>query len=160
MARRSSEGKRENAEEFYSLKEAADYAHICRQAIFVAIQKGNLKAVKKPLVYPNGNIEMRWCILRSDLDEYRKSKHLSDKRIVDGEKLFDIEDDRWSVLHASKTLSSMIGRPITIYHLYYLLRFGKLRGYKKGGCWIIKRQDLLELYEKHAEFFSDRQIKN
>lgn len=132
--------------EFFSLADAARFSHVGRQAVFVAIKKGQLKATKK--MGTSG--KMQWFIKRSDLDEYRANKYCRDKRVVDGEKLFDIENDRWSVLHASKTLSAMLGKPFPTAHIYYLLRTGKIRGMRKGGSWVISRDSLVDLYYKES----------
>ena len=129
--------------EFYSLSKASLYAHVCRQAIFLAIKKGQLKAEKKEV---NGRIQ--WIIKRSHLDEYRSGKYNREKRMVDGEKLFDLALDRWSVLHAAKTISSILRKPYPTAHIYYLLRTGKIIGKKKAGAWVISRDELIKLYHK------------
>lgn len=138
-------------QEFNSLAEAARYARIGRQAIYLAILKNQLKAEKKMVPTKKGAEVERWVVRRDDIDEYRRSKYNREKRMVDGEKLFDIEHDRWSVLHASKALSSMLKRPYPTHHLYYLLRRGSLRGQKKGSAWIIKREDLLKIFMKETK---------
>ncbi len=131
--------------EFQSLKEAADYAKVHRQAIFMAIKKNQLKGEKKEI-----HGKSQWCIFRKDLDEYRSNKYNREKRIVDGEKLFDLELDRWSVLHAAKTLSAVLGKPYPPAHIYYLLRTGQLRAQKKAGAWVITRQELIDLYKTES----------
>jgi hypothetical protein len=134
--------------EFTSLRDVAKYAHITPQAVYSAIQKGQLKATKKRVLNKRGCHLEQWTVLVKDLEEYRMSKYDRDKRIVDGEKLFDIEHDRWSVLHAAKTLSLMLGIPFTTQKMYYLLRVGKITAYKKGGAWIIKKEELLRIYQE------------
>lgn len=140
-------------EKFYSLAEAAKYAHVCRHAIFVAIRKKNLKAEKKMILKANGTNKWQWVIFRKDLDEYRASKYNRDKRVVDGEKLFDLENDKWSILHAAKTLSTMLGRHYTTARLYYLLRMGKIRGFKRGNAWVLSKDTVREIYyEERCEY--------
>ena len=136
---------RETKTEFGSLKEAAEYSHVERQAIYVAIKKGQLKAEKRYIK----NVP-HWIIQKADVDAYRASKYNREKRIWEGEKLFDIANDKWSVLHASKVLSAMLPTPIPPAHLYYLLRIGMLRGMKKGNSWVIRRDDLINLYFKES----------
>lgn len=133
-------------EEFTSLTEAGNYAHTTRQAIFVAIKKGELKATKRRVFNKRNRWLDQWVIQRGDLDEYRMSKYNREKRKVDGEKLFDIERDRWSVLHAAKAISTMLGISYPAYRLYYQLRIGKVRGFKKAGAWIIKKDEFLRIY--------------
>lgn len=137
-------------DKFYSLQEAAVYAHVCRQAIYVAIRKGQLRAEKMYMARGNGRNQMQWVIDRHDLDVYRSSKYNREKRMVEGEKLFDIELDRWSVLHAAKTLSSALGYHYKSSRIYYLLRIGKIRGYKKGSAWVISRDTLMEIYHQET----------
>ncbi len=140
----------EENDQFYSLAEAAKYSRVCRQAVFLAIQKKQLKAEKRMMVGAGGKRRLQWVINRKDLDAYRSSKYNREKRIVDGEKLFDIENDRWSVLHASKVLSEMLGRAYPAAHIYYLIRYGKLRAHKKGNAWVISRESLLNLYNQES----------
>lgn len=133
---------------FTSLKKAADYAHVTRQAIFLAIKKNQLKAQKSKI---KGQIY--WIIKRSDLDEYRSTKYNREKRLFEGEHIISLEKDKWSVLHASKTLAHMLGRPYQTAHIYYLLRTGQLRGFKRGGMWVLSPLDVKELYRKEMGLF-------
>ena len=146
---------------FYSLRSAGKYANVEGQAMYLAIKKGQLKAEKIKITYRNGSTREVWSIRRDDIDAYRKTKYLREKRYVDGEKLFDITNDKWSVLHASKVLHAMLDIPYPTGHLYYLIRTGQLQAYKKGGAWIIRQKDLVDLYEKECELLEKyRQIKN
>lgn len=128
---------------FNSLAQAAEYSHVSRQAIYVAIRKGEIKAEKRLV-----GKKMQWIITQEDLDAYRASKYIREKRVFEGKKLFDLSENRWSTLHAHKVLSQMLGRPYPLHHIYYLLRLGKLRAQKYGGAWVITKESLLELYEK------------
>ena len=141
----------EDPEVFRSLMQAAIYARTCRQAIFLAIMKHQLVAEKQFFQTKKGEWKNHWVITKKDLDIYRANKYNREKRVVDGQKLFDIGDDRWSVLHAAKTLSAMLGRNYPIAHIYYLLRTGQLRAYKKGNGWVLKKEQVEELYLKELE---------
>lgn len=153
--------KEKDPDTFYSLRTAGKYANVEGQAMYKAIKMGQLKAEKVEIFYRNGSKREVWAIRKEDIDEYRKTKYLREKRIVDGEKLFDISQDKWSVLHASKVLHSMLGIPYPPCHIYYLIRTGQLQAYKKAGAWIIRQQDLTDLYEKKFELLEKyRQIKN
>ena len=131
-------------EVFISLTEAGKYARVGRQAIFQAIKKKQLKAVKKML----RKNQAQWIISRKDLDEYRSQKYNCEKREFQGEKLIDLEQNRWSVAQAAKVLSVMLCRSYPSAHLYYLLRIGELRAQKRGGMWVISKEELTKIYQK------------
>lgn len=141
----------ENLEEFNSLAEAGRYARVGAQAIYNAIKKGSLKATKKP-----GNFRNHWTILRKDLDEYRARKYSTDKISRGGEKVFDIENGSWSVFHAAKVLSEMLGRHFPTVTLYNWLHIGKLRATKKGHYWIISKEEVVRIYEKESGIKKDQ----
>ena len=144
----------ESSKEFLSLKEAASEGRVVRQAIFLAIKSGHLKGEKK-----NIRGRLQWTVLKEDLDSYRRNKYSRDKRVVDGQKLFDLEEGRYSVLHCAKILASSLGRPYHAYRLYYLLRIGELRGEKKGSAWVICKQELVDLFKREMAGFEDQQMK-
>ena len=129
--------------DFSSLAQAAEYSHVSRQAIYLAIRKGEIKAEKRLI-----GGKMQWIITQENLDAYRASKYIREKRVYNGKKLFDLSENRWSTLHAHKVLSQMLGRPYPLHHIYYLLRTGKLRADKCGAAWVITKESLLEIYEK------------
>jgi hypothetical protein len=133
----------EQNDEIFTLAQAADYAHVERQAIFVAIRDGKLIAEKRP----KGGL-LCWFVKRSDLDAYRASKYIRDKRIVDGQKLFDIENGRLSVFHLSKLLTKKLKRPYPTARIYHLLYTGALRASKKANAWVISAEDAEKLYLK------------
>ncbi len=126
-------------DEFFSLRQAADYGNVSRQAIYSAIHKGKLKAVKQ------GN---NWKIRRDDYDEYRLDRHNREKSVIGGEKVFDEAKGHYSIMFVSKALSAALGRPYPPQHLYYLIRTGQIEAFKKGSSWIIAAKDAQELYEK------------
>lgn len=126
-------------EEFFSLTEAAQYCHVTRQAIYVAIRKRNLVATKKG---------RRWNIKRSDMDYYRSNKYNRDRRKIGNELLFDMEKGFFSVLQVCKVISATIGRPYSLQHIYYLLRTGQLKAMKKGSAWVITKEDAIKLLDK------------
>lgn len=134
---------------FHSLTECAQYAGTSRQAVKVAIQKGHLKAVKKPFVHPKSKALMRtWHITLEDLEDYRRNKYNSEKRQINGERVFDYNADRWSVGFTAKVLSSAWGIPVPLTRVYYFLRTGQLRGFKKGVNWVINPEDVKRLAEE------------
>lgn len=132
-------------EYFTCLSEAANYARVGRQAIFLALKKKKLKGVKKTV-----GKRSYWLIRKEDVDAYRSQKYNREKRIIEGEPVIDIEKNRWSVSQAAKVLSLIFKRPYLPAHLYYLLRIGALRASKKGNMWVISQEDLSELYLKES----------
>jgi len=140
----------ESSEIFTSLNKAAAYAHVTRQAIFLAIKKKQLKAERNAI---GGRIY--WFIKRSDLDEYRSTKYNREKRMLEGEHIISLEKDKWSVLHAAKAIAHMLGRPYPAAHIYYLLRVGKLRGSKRGGMWVLSPTDIRALYRQEIGFVAE-----
>jgi hypothetical protein len=136
----------ENNEVFTSVRQAGRYARTTGQALFVAIKKGELKAKKMMVLNKRNRWMEQWCIRKGDIDEYRKSKYNRDKRTFEGEKLFDIERNRWSVLHASKALSTMLGIPYPAHRLYYQIRMGYIKASKKGSAWVIAKEEFVRIY--------------
>jgi len=146
----------ENDRIFYSLREAADYINTTRQAVYLAIKKGDLLAIRHQIFNsPKSAGRPQWIIKQSDLDEYRRHKHSPEKRKVDGEQIFDLSKDRWSIKDSAKALHVALGRPYSTQHIHYLLRRGRIRGYKKGGCWVLKREELLRIYQEESSQSSD-----
>jgi predicted DNA-binding protein YlxM (UPF0122 family) len=139
----------ESENEFYSLNEAAQDAKITRQGVYIAIRKGGLKATKtkEPTKYSKRG---QWVIKKADLDEYRANKYNRDKRKVEGESLFDLDRGYFSVNHVAKIMGKMLNHRVPTAHIYYMIRKGDLRAYKKGGAWVIKKEDAIALYEKES----------
>ncbi len=123
-------------DEFLTLIEAAHYIHVGRQAIYEAIRKNNIHAVKK---------DRRWVVTRQELDRYVENKYNSANRKFNGQKIFDLERGYYSVLQVSKIISEIIKIPYHTSRIYYLLRHGMLPGYKMGSQWVIKREDAIWL---------------
>jgi hypothetical protein len=109
------------------------------------VKKGRLKAEIHKV---NGRLCLK--ILKQDLDDYRSSKYNRMHRNVEGQKLFSMEENRWSVLMACKVISQMLGHPFHPCRLYYLLRKGILKGYRVGGAWVLKKEDLLEVCQRES----------
>lgn len=122
-----------------NLTEAANHSHVCRQAIYKAIQCGRLPAYKKGQC---------WYMLLDDLEMYRATKYRRDLKIINGEPVFDIEKGHFSVVQVSKILAEMLKKPYSEQKIYYKLRLGKLKGKRVGGQWVIEREDAVALYEQ------------
>jgi len=105
-----------------SITEAARINNVTRQAIYVAIKQGKLKAYKDT---------SRWTIRLKDLETYRKQKYSRTKSLFDGELLFDNNKGFFSVNQVAK----MLGVPAQ--KIYYATRIGLLKATRKGAAWVI-----------------------
>ena len=119
--------------EFNDLREVMAYAHVGRQALYLAISKGALKATKKG---------RKWTIFLKDLEEYRLNKYNRDKGKVDGEPVFDVEKGFFSVFHVAKILSRELGYHYKTQRIYYLIQHGRLKAMKKGSAWVIAKEEV------------------
>ena len=133
--------KKEN-KEFFSLAQAAHYTHVERQAIYVALRRGQLKGNK---------VNGRWHITQVQLDEYRANKYNADKKTFDGELVFSPERGHYSIIHVSKVISHHLGKHYPIQHIYYLIRQGKIKAFRKGKSWVIGKEQAEELLIKEIE---------
>ena len=114
-----------------SITEAARINNVTRQAIYVAIKLGKLKAVKRS----------RWQIEMKDLEEYRQNKYSRTRSLYNGELLFDNEKGYYSVNQVAKMLN------VPAQKIYYATRIGLLKAHRRGAAWVIHIDDI-ELYRR------------
>ena len=133
-------------DEFMSLNECAEYGKVTRQAIYVAIRKKQLVATMK---------DNRWHILRADYDNYRANKYNRDKRIFENEPVYDLEKGHFSVHQVVRVFSETLGRAYSLQHIYYLLRTGQIKGFKKGSSWVILKEDATKLLDMERGVLPD-----
>lgn len=145
---------RNDEADFHSLRDAEEYAHVTAQALYKAIRKGDLRAVKERFKGRDGRHRMVYSLTKKDIDEYKSGKYLRDKRKINGVHVFDIDRGDFSVLHISKLISSALGRPYPPYNIYYRLRMGDVTGRKIGRTWILSRETAQKLYD--AEVHEDQ----
>lgn len=131
-----------NPDQLLTIKEAAFLSSVGRQAIYIAIKKGALKA------HRDGK---RWRIWRLDLDAYQAHKYNRDKMRKDGEYVFDNAKGFLSVPQTAKMLSESMLRYYPANRLYYLLRTGQLRGHRKGSFWVVAKEDALALMQEEIK---------
>lgn len=131
------------------LRECSEYGHVMRQAIFVAIKKGRLKATK---------VRGRWVIRRGDYDAYRADKYNRDIAKIGDEYVFDAEKGHFSLRQIAKVFSVTIGVPYSVQRLYYLVRTGQLPAFRKGVSWVVLKEDAIKLLETEMGE-SQRQMK-
>ena len=127
------------------MREVTRYAKVTRAAIYAAMKKGRLKAIK---------VGMHYKISKAELDRYRMHKFSREERTVNGERIFDVERGTFSVYQVSKILSQELNRPCNTQRLYYLIRTGQLKTSRCGKTFVILREDLVDLIEK------EKQVKN
>lgn len=146
----------ESESEYYSLEQAGKATHVTKQAIYMAIKKGRLKAQKmtEPTKFARRG---QWVIKKSDLDAYRANKYNREDYKIDGEKVFDIDRGEFSVGQVAKILGEMLRESVAVAHIYYLIRMGELKAYRKGWSLVLKKEDVLKIYEKKAGINTDQQ---
>ena len=117
-----------------SITEAARINNVTRQAIYVAIQQGKLKAVKQM---------NRWFIREDDLAVYTSSKYSRSKSTApDGTLIFS--ESRFSPKSVAKILK------VPVQQVYYAIRTGQLpviRTGKKGVTCVVREDDLRKYKE-------------
>ena len=117
-----------------SITEAARINNVTRQAIYVAIKQGKLKASKD---------STRWTIHLDDLEDYRKQKYSRSKSMHEGELLFDNKKGYYSVNQVAK----MLGVPAQ--KIYYATRIGLLKAHRKGAAWVIHIDSVKEYQQNY-----------
>lgn len=120
-----------------SVTEAAKIKGVTRQAVYLAIRLGRLKAYRH---------EERWRIFRKDLDKYNNNRY---SRLyhstVDGEPVFDEDKGYFSVDRAAQ----LIG--IDTQKLYYAIRSGKMKATRKRAAWVVNVEDLFRYQAKYLK---------
>ncbi|MCH9609628.1 MAG: EUO transcription factor [Chlamydiales bacterium] len=123
-----------------SITEAARINNVTRQAIYVAIKQGKLKATKNT----------RWEIDLKDLEEYRENKYSRTKSMFGGELLFDNNKGYFSVNQVARELG------VPAQKIYYATRTGMIKGARKGAAWVIHQEEV-ERYR--AEYLAKKVVK-
>ncbi len=129
----------EKHDELLSMPQIIAYAKIGRAAVYTAIKKGRLNAVKDGYY---------WKVYRSEIDRYRLSKYNRDEREINGKKIFCVEEGTFSVPQVARIISDELKIAYSIQRVYHLIRSGQLRASRTGTTIVIKREDLIELIEK------------
>lgn len=119
-------------DKYVSITEAATINKVTRQAIYIAIKLGKLRAKKE---------STRWTIHLDDLEEYRKQKYSRSKSTYDGELIFDNGKGFYSVNQVAKMLE------VPAQKIYYATRIGYMKAQRKGAAWVI-HTDEIEAYKR------------
>lgn len=110
-----------------SLTAASQLSHRTRQALYLAIFKGRLKAKK---------VEGRWKLTIKDLRDYEESRYSRAHSRRDGELLYDKKKGLYSITQVSQTLN------ISYNKVYYSIMSGKLPAQRKGASYVIHKDDV------------------
>jgi len=124
-----------------SITEAAKINNVTRQAVYVAIKQGKLKASKDAT---------RWTIDLEDLENYRKQKYSRSKSMFNGELLFDNQKGFYSINQVAK----MLGVPAQ--KIYYATRVGLMKALRKGAAWVIHLSDV----KAYQETYLNKKVEN
>lgn len=117
-----------------SITEAAKINNVTRQAIYVAIKQGKLKAQKN---------FARWVIDLEDLADYRRQKYSRSKSTFEGELLYDNDKGFYSVNQVAKILN------VPAQKVYYATRIGLLKASRKGSAWVIHTDNVKDYQENY-----------
>lgn len=123
-------------EKYVSITEAAKINKVTRQAIYIAIKLGKLKAKKE---------STRWTIHLEDLEDYRKEKYSRSKSTFDGELLFDNHKGYFSVNQVARLLK------VPAQKIYYATRIGYMKASRKGAAWVIHTDEIEKYRQAHLE---------
>lgn len=121
-----------------NVKDAAEYMHVTLQAIYISIKKKKICATK---------IGRKWWLSKIELDNFRNNKYNRDLRKIEGEYIFDLDKGHFSLNQVCKIISDGLNRPYRIQRLYYFIRIGRLKAFKKGAAWVILKKDAEELFD-------------
>lgn len=117
-----------------SLKEASTMAHVTRQALYVAIKKGHLKAQQ--------NSAKHWYVDQKDLDAYRAGKYSRERSTFNGQRVFRKEYKEISIHEGAKFLG------VPPQRLYYLTRTGQIPFTRKGSAIVLNFDELKSFFEE------------
>jgi len=121
-------------DKYVSITEAARINNVTRQAIYIAIKLGKLRAKKE---------STRWTINLRDLEDYRTQKYSRSKSTHDGELIFDNEKGYFSVNQVAKMLQ------VPAQKIYYATRIGYMTAQRRGAAWVIHSDDIQNYRNNH-----------
>lgn len=113
-----------------TIAQLARAVRLCRQAIYIAIKLGKIKAEKR---------EGKWRIKVADFVEYHKGRYSRTKTKYNGELVYDNDKGRYSVGQASKYTK------IEVQRLYYLIHTKRIPYTMYNKAYILHVEDLDKL---------------
>lgn len=115
--------------ELMTITQAAKVKNVTRQAIYLAIKQGRLKA------YRNGKLQKVSLQGLLAYESHKCSRLFSE---FNGQKIYDDSKGLMSI----STASTLTG--IGISRLYYAASVGHLKAEKKGCAWVVFLEDVIE----------------
>ena len=80
-----------------------------------------------------------------------ENKYNRENREVHGVLVYDFEKGEFSPTHVAKVIADSTQKPYPVARVYYLLRRGEVKAYKKGAAWVILKEDAVALLEKESD---------
>lgn len=108
-----------------TISQVAFKLDVTRQAIYVALKNGKIKAEK-------GDYNI-WYIDEEDMREYVKNKYSRKKSMYNGALLYDPKKGEISLKEAAKMLG------LTYDITYYYIRTERIKAIRKGAAWVVSR---------------------
>jgi hypothetical protein len=90
-------------------------------------------------------------VKKKDLNDYRENKYNRDFRKVEGEFVFDMDQGHFSINQIHKLFSKSQGKEYPKQRLYYLIRTGQLKAFRKGHALVIKQEDAQAFWDKETQ---------
>jgi len=118
-------------EDYVTITETAESNGITRQAVYLSIKNGRLKAEK---------VGVQWLMHKDDVKHYRENRYSrKESKRSTGELLHDPSKGEYSVHQLSKMSGTSIQR------IYYLIREGFLKAERIRSAWVIKIDDVSDV---------------
>lgn len=127
--------------DYYTITEASEYLGVTRQAVYVCIKNGRIKAEMM------GGL---WTIKDVDLMFWKENKYNHNLRKNEGQYLFD-NIKTFSAPQAAKLISEKLNTKFTEQRLYYLLSRGAIKQHLFGKTKIIKIEDIEKFIKKEKK---------
>lgn len=131
--KRKEMSKTKNKKEL-TIAEAAQHYQITRQAIYVAIKQGKLKAQKQ---------QAHWTVDVHEIERYRQNRYSREFSRKDGQLLFNKEEGIYSVQQTAQMLQ------VPVQTIYYAARSGYLKAQRKGATWVIHIADIEQYKQRY-----------
>lgn len=110
-----------------SVAKAAEYLNVKAQAVYIAIKKGLLKPEK---------VKGKFIISFRMLDDYYQNKYNRRRSVFQNKPL--LGEGEYTAGETAKLLK------INLTHFYYMLRMERIKSYRKGFAYIIRKEDIDE----------------
>jgi predicted site-specific integrase-resolvase len=115
---------------------------VTRQAVYLAIKKGKLKAYR--------DLDWFFRVTEEAITEYKQNLFSRDKSKFNEGPLYDTEKGEYSLRKAAEYLG------IQYCSLYNHMKHERIKATRKGAAWIFHQSDLDEL----RELMNSREVKN